>query len=172
MRRVVLMSGLPGSGKSRYVAERFGAPRFFPNNVRGCAPVSVEVLSVDAWFVGADGVYRFDPARLGEAHNACICSFAIWAVRPIEGGYFANTVVVDNTATTVAELAPYVAIARAFEIPCELITLDCSPEEAIARNTHGVPAGTIHAMHAALRARVLPPYWSFAKEAIIATNAV
>lgn len=176
--RLVLLSGIPGSGKSRYVAERFGVPCFY-GSVRGFTPAgsspAVEVISADALFVGEDGVYRHDPSRLGEAHNKCVASAAFWAVSSDDDPANrvvapADVLVVDNTNTTALELAPYVALAAAFGIPCSLVTVECDPETAFARNAHGAPRETVLAMHAALQARVLPPYWDLARETYVASG--
>jgi hypothetical protein len=53
---VIVCRGLPGAGKSTYVAT--------------LSPGAV-VCSADSYFVGPDGAYRFDPAKLGQAHEAC-----------------------------------------------------------------------------------------------------
>lgn len=172
-RRLVLLSGIAGSGKSRYVAERFGGvPRFY-GSVRGfidhaAGTPNVEVVSADAFFVGADGVYRHDVSLLGKAHNACVASVALWAAAS-EDDYPADVLVLDNTNTTAIELAPYVALAAAFGIPCSLVTVECDPEVAFARNAHGVPRETVLAMHAALQARALPPYWDLVRETYVAS---
>lgn len=172
-RRLVLLSGIPGSGKSRYVAERFGGvPRFY-GSVRGfiaraAGSPTVEVVSADALFVGEDGVYRHDPSRLGEAHNKCVASAALWASEHCV--CTTDVLVLDNTNTTALELAPYVALAAAFGIPCSLVTVECDPEVAFARNAHGMPREVVFAMHAALQARVLPPYWDLVRETYVASG--
>ena len=178
IRHLVLLSGIPGSGKSRYVAERFGGVPHFCESVRGfitraAGSPTVEIVSADALFVGEDGVYRHDPSRLGEAHNKCVASVTFWAVSSDDNPANhviapADVVVLDNTNTTAIELAPYVALAAAFGIPCSLVTVECDPETAFKRNAHGAPRETVLAMHAALQARVLPPYWDLVRETYVA----
>lgn len=168
MRRIVLLSGIPGAGKSFYLAERFGAaPVYRGGSVVGHLPGGVLVASADALMLDQDGVYRHDPSKLGEAHNACVRAlfFAInvaLLTHSADASAAVEAFVIDNTNTTALELAPYVALAAAFAIPCELVTLECDPEVAAARNTHGAPREAVLAMHAALQARVLPAYWDFA----------
>lgn len=137
--RIILMSGIPGSGKSTFIEKHFP---------------QADVCSADKFFM-ASGQYRFDASKLGAAHGECLRNF-IHRVScdPCE------TVVVDNTNLSALELAPYVAIANAFGITPELYTLNVEPAIAAARNVHGVPAAGIERMAKALAERKLPPYWN------------
>lgn len=91
--KVIMMSGVPGSGKSTLVARRW--------------PGAV-VFSADAYFM-VDGEYRFDPSRIGEAHCGCLRSFTeTLQVADVE------VLVVDNTNLSVSEIAPYAALAQAY----------------------------------------------------------
>lgn len=134
---VVLMSGIPGSGKSTYVKEQM------PDAV---------VCSADHFFM-KNGRYDFNPALLGQAHAACLKKFA----EALQSG--APEVVVDNTNISTLELAPYVALAAAYGVHCAVITVHCHPEVAHSRNTHGVPLHAVQRMAEALQKRELPPYW-------------
>jgi predicted kinase len=129
-------SGIPGSGKSTLVRERHPG---------------VVVCSADDFFV-VEGEYRFDPRSLPAAHGACLRKF----VNALEVGH---EVVADNTATTVAEVAPYAALALAYGYDLLVVTVHCDPEVAAARNTHGVPAVACRAMADRLAKRELPPWW-------------
>lgn len=137
--KVVVMSGIPGSGKSTLAAQLFDA---------GTARFSAD----DFFMVG--GEYRFDPAKIGEAHNACLRGF----VAAIQSDVH-STLVVDNTNLSIAEIAPYAALAQAFGAELEILTVRCDPAIAAARNVHGVPAERVAAMAAQLEARQLPPWW-------------
>ncbi len=134
--KVIIMSGIPGSGKSTYSKKLGGV-----------------VCSADHWFE-REGEYKFDPTKLGMAHGACLAKFT----RALMAGE--DVIVVDNTNTSSLELAPYVALAQAFGASCELVTIQCDPDVAFARNVHGVPLETIRRMAAALSARTLPPFWA------------
>lgn len=136
--KVVIYSGVPGSGKSTLAAkEHPGAP----------------VCSADHFFE-RDSVYAFNPARLPEAHAACLRKF----VELVQAGGW-PVIVVDNTNTTAAEVAPYAALALAYDYALEIVTVHCDPDVAAARNTHGVPVHAVRAMATRLAERALPPWW-------------
>jgi hypothetical protein len=67
--------------------------------------------------------------------------------------------VVDNTNTTVAELAPYVAWANAVGYEVEIIRIHCNPLVAAERNTHGVPENAVLAMYVKIQHAEYPPFW-------------
>lgn len=137
-RRVMVLRGLPGSGKSTYAAGIEGAV----------------VCSADDFYVRiGGGVYRHDPARIGEAHTECFRKFLTSLT---EGR---DTVVCDNTNSMAIEIAPYMLAAAAFGYEAEVIQFRCSPEEAAARNVHGVPEDVIRKMAEAME-RTLPPWWT------------
>lgn len=77
-----------------------------------------------------------------------------------KSGTWIPDVVVDNTNTTVAEIAPYAALALAYGHELEIVTLDCDPAIGAKRNTHGVPLAACNAMHLRLADRQLPPWWN------------
>ena len=141
MTTVILMVGVSGSGKSTYARSLAGA----------------FVVSADDHFE-VDGQYRFNPAELGVAHGKCLRRFieALSAKSP------PALVVVDNTNTSIIELAPYVAVAQAYDCEIEIVRIVCPPEVAAARNTHGVPEAAVRAMHERIETMFqnkFPPFW-------------
>jgi hypothetical protein len=137
-RRVIILAGLSGSGKSMY-AESFETPAL--------------ICSADHYFISNVIGYVFDPTRLGAAHGACLRLY-IDRVRRAPGHGdrpLPPLVVVDNTNTTIVELAP---LAEAYEIPYEIHVCDVTPEIALHRNSHGVPAQVIARMYENLRRAV------------------
>jgi len=141
MKTLVILQGVPGSGKSHFAAD-----------------MAVRAMSVtcsaDDFFVQlGGGKYAFDPAKLGEAHGACFRKF-LAAVR--EG---VEMVVVDNTNTTPIEIAPYVLGGEAHGYAVEIVRVLCDPEVAAARNTHGVPLVAIQAMANRIASFQPPPWW-------------
>jgi predicted kinase len=136
--KVIILRGLPGSGKSHYISAL--------NNVR--------VVSADHYFM-KDGQYKFDPSRLSEAHNDCFRKF-------MEEVFVSNAdgisdVAVDNTNISLMEMAPYVAYARAMDVEVEIVRISCDVETCAKRNVHGVPEEAIRSM--ARRAENVPPFW-------------
>ena len=143
-RLVRVLQGVPGSGKSTY------AQQLVAKN----PPCSVVVVSADDYFV-KDGVYVFDPTKIGEAHATALRAF----VMLIEQGRMAGalTVVVDNTNIRLWEMSPYVALAKAYGWPVEFDTFKVDPLLAHARNTHGVPLPVIQRMAAEMENPL--PFW-------------
>lgn len=144
MSKVFIYCGIPGAGKSTIVANRHGA--------------MANVCSSDLYFMEFDRatdalVYKFDASKLGEAHGQCLRFF----ITEVHNGE--AEIIVDNTNTTIAEIAPYVAIAQAYSYDVEVITVLCEPEKAHARNVHGVPLEAIKAMAERLERRDMPPWW-------------
>ncbi len=153
--RVLILSGVSGSGKSSYIASLVGQEKG-----------KLFVCSADSFF-NKEGGYKFDPSKLGEAHGQCLRDF-------IEATAFSDEdndqiVVVDNTNTTTEEIAPYYAIAQAYGFSVELVTLECDPEVAFKRNQHGVSLAGISAMAERIRNRKVPPFWNM-KQTFIRTD--
>lgn len=134
---VVIMQGLPGSGKSTHAQKCGGL-----------------VVSADDYFVElGGGVYKFDPSRLSDAHGQCFRRFieAVTSKTP--------HVVVDNTNTTPMEISPYYLAAQAFGYDAEIVRVECPVYVAAARNTHGVSEATVIAMDKRMNESPLPPWW-------------
>lgn len=122
---VIILRGVSGAGKTTWVKRHY--PR----------PTERAVVSADHYFTDAHGVYRFDPARLADAHGQCLLEF-LACIRNID-----RTIIVDNTNTTIEEMAPYIAIAEAYKYAVQIVTLDVSPDVAARRNVHGVEPATV-----------------------------
>lgn len=67
---IVLMSGIPGSGKSTYVKQLQQKLGYY----------DVVVCSADHFFM-VNGEYRFDVTKLGDAHGACLNRFTRWILK-------------------------------------------------------------------------------------------
>ncbi len=143
--RVVVLRGLPGSGKSTH------ARRLAQEAVD--ADLRAEIVSADIFFE-RDGAYRFDPAQIGEAHASCLRAFMDHA----ECCGLA-LIVVDNTNTTAWECSPYVAVGLARGYDVEIVTISASVEVCLERQTHGVPPHVLREMARTLREERLPPFW-------------
>jgi len=126
---VVVLRGIPGSGKSTYAAELQGA----------------HVISTDDFFTDARGRYRFVSRYLKTVHQE------ILAQVDLSMGLGRPLIVIDkcNLARSAAE--GYAARARGYCYSVQVVTFDCDPETCFSRGVHGVPRQTVYEMDATLR---------------------
>lgn len=144
LHQVVILRGTPGSGKSTLVdaiKERF--------RVAHCSADHHRMK---------DGRYVFNPAENDNVHGGCMRDF----VEAVQGLGDFEVVIVDNTNCAVTEMAPYVAVAKAYGWKPVVVTVAADPEVAAARNVHGVPKDKVLAMHDRLVAanRHIPGHWT------------
>jgi predicted ABC-type ATPase len=145
MSHVIVLSGVSGNGKSTYAEKLL-------QETQGVK------VSADHFFM-KNGVYNFDPYKLGSAHADCFRRFI---------GYITSDcglppcVVVDNTNTTVEEISPYMLASAAFCYSVEIRTINCDVgdiDTLVARNIHGVSRSAIIAQGRRIYTRKLPSYW-------------
>lgn len=142
MTDVVILQGLPGSGKTSYAEELLS--ELGKDGV---------IVSADDYFM-KDGVYDFRYNLLSEAHAATMNTF-ITALQTVKG-----TVIVDNTATTAWEVSPYVLVASSFRRSYELLWIDVSVSEALDRQKHHVPSNAVYRMQDNLRDGFFPKHFN------------
>jgi predicted kinase len=135
MKTMILMQGIPGSGKSTMVdslCRRFGY-------------ATTAVCSTDDFWYDENKVYRFDSARLGAAHQ--------WnqdrATLAMKRG---ETVIVDNTNIKREHVAPYLVAAAKHGYEVQVVRVAVDPTLAVLRQEdrsedRRVPAATIFRMH-------------------------
>lgn len=124
---VHILMGASGSGKTHWASTmlKFAQP-----------------CSANNYFIGDDGVYRFDATKQSLAHNQCLRQFMTAVMCD------ADFIVVDNTNTTLHEMAPYVAIARAYEANIILHAFVARPlDDCIKDCVHEVPPETIRGQY-------------------------
>ena len=143
---VIILSGVSGSGKSTYadkLLQRTGGLK----------------VSADHYFM-REGVYTFDPSKLGAAHADCFRRFIDCVSTP--PALRAALVMVDNTNTEVYEIAAYYMGALAFGYNVEIRTIDAHVEDIdslVSRNVHNVHRDVIIAQGRRLATRKLPAHW-------------
>ena len=134
MKKVIILRGIPGSGKSTLVKENYA---------------DAIVCSADNYFEevaalnGTDYLTEFKPWLVGRAHQHCWHSF-IHALCVMEE----EIIVVDNTNIHEWEYENYSFLAEINGYNVEVISIPATEtaETYHERNTHGVPLEVIQRM--------------------------
>ena len=144
--KVIILRGIPGSGKST-------ESKKYPD---------AYIVSADHYFIGSDGIYRFDISKIAAAHGQCKGRFtsALKAKKPL--------IIVDNTNTTAKEFKFYIDEARAYGYEVEIVRILCDPEVALKRGVHNVPKDTVIKMAGRLASSKLPN--GFPEERVVKTS--
>lgn len=124
MSKLILIRGLPGSGKTTLALSMVGENR------------DIFHIEADMFFLDAHGVYRFDKSRLRAAHDWCYTH----ATNHLRMG---KTVIVSNTFTRIQEMQPYIKYAMRHNHDWQIIV--CHGEYP---SIHNVPPETIARMKA------------------------
>jgi predicted kinase len=129
MGTVILMRGIPGSGKSHLAAQL--AQQHGPSST---------ICSADHHFAFGES-YDFDTNELGYAHKKCFLKFLDALENEVE------TIIVDNSNCVWRDVRIYIEYAAlaAYQIRlCEPRTpWKRNPGRCTKKNVHGVPFGTI-----------------------------
>jgi predicted kinase len=126
MKTLIILRGLPGSGKTSF------AKYMFSNNV----------FEADQYFYDSDGNYNFDASKLHEAHLHCQKRVEE-LMQMSDTTQYGGEIVVSNTATTERELEPYLKLAKSYGyIVVSLIVENRHGNKSV----HGVPDETLEKM--------------------------
>ncbi|KAM4854283.1 NEDD4-binding protein 2 [Thomomys bottae] len=146
---LVLLRGLPGSGKS-----------FLARTLQEDNPSGV-ILSTDDYFY-INGQYQFDIKYLGEAHE--------WNQNRAKEAFEkkVSPIIIDNTNLQAWEMKPYVALSQKHKYKVHFREPDTwwkfKPKELARRNIHGVSKEKI--------TRMLEHYQRFVSVPIIMSSSV
>jgi predicted kinase len=128
MKTLILLRGLPGSGKSTF------ANYMFSNNI----------FEADHYFYDEDRNYNFDASKLYEAHKYCQLRVEhAMEANLISGGVYFSEIVVSNTSTTEKELEPYLELAKKYDY--QVVSLIVENRHG-NKSVHNVPEETIERM--------------------------
>jgi predicted kinase len=125
---LTLVRGLPGSGKSTFA-------HFIWN--------SHVICEADQFFVGEDGVYRFDGSKIKDAHKWCRDKVETFMSDNQLNGQFYPEIVVSNTFTQEWEMQEYYKLAEKYGYTVFSIIVE---NRHSGVNEHGVPADKIEIM--------------------------
>jgi predicted kinase len=126
---VIILRGLPGSGKSS-----------FAKVIEEEAPKDTAIVSADNYFYKG-GIYTFDPTKIGEAHEQCRKAFASAIDKK-------KIVIVDNTNTQFWEFSYYWSVGLPYGHVRVVSLFDGGRTDAqlAQRTRHGVPVEKIQEM--------------------------
>jgi len=114
-----IIRGMPGSGKTALAKS-----------------LNCNEVSADDFFTDEDGTYKFDPSKIGEAHQWCFGHFIDYLSLGLD-------ISVHNTFTALWEFENYIKVAKlaGYTVEVHEMIID-NPEQirkCTSRNIHGVP---------------------------------
>ena len=125
---LTLVRGVSGSGKSTFA-------RFIWN--------SHVICEADQFFVGEDGVYRFDASKIKDAHKWCRDKVETFMLDNQLNGQFYPEIVVSNTFTQEWEMDEYYKLAEKYGYMVFSIIVE---NRHGGINEHGVPNDKLEQM--------------------------
>lgn len=128
MKKLILLRGIPGSGKTTFAL--FLKEQFI--NVR------CETIASDDFFMH-NGHYHWDGMKIGEAHQWCQETVWQWMAESVP------VIIVHNTFTRESELEPYLEMAKSSDY--KVISLVVENRHGNT-SVHGVPEHTLQKMKA------------------------
>jgi tRNA uridine 5-carbamoylmethylation protein Kti12 len=135
MRTLIIMRGIPGSGKTTHARS---LQKWQWSEGKSCT-----LSSADFFFEAyGDHVYRFDASKLKYAHAECINDFAGLVLDPS-----VDTIIVDNTNTQLWEFVKYLDYAHKHgKFHVDVFRMEAPLDVCQKRCVHGVPPDKIQQM--------------------------
>ena len=124
MKQLILLRGLPGSGKSTF-AETLGGIH----------------IEADQYFM-RDGIYEFDASQIKNAHNYCQSQTRAWMTHNVNS-ITPDRIIVSNTFTQEWEMDAYFEMAEEFGY--QVFSLIVENRHG-GMNVHGCPEDKIEQM--------------------------
>lgn len=143
-KRLVLMQGIPGSGKTTVANTLLNS--FLEANFSVSYDWTGKKLSTDDYREQECGHYVHDISKNASHHamtqRACVDEMLAQT----------NLIIIDNTNIEKWQAAPYLALASMYDYEVQVISVQCSVADAKQRNAardpgRRVPDGVIEAMH-------------------------
>lgn len=128
---LLIISGSSGSGKSTLAQTLSTLSMYDPTgNDPFPETTQVAICTADDYFMD-NGEYKFDPSKLGNAHDYCkaTCGIAMASEAPL--------VIVANTTTTKKEAKPYLDLAAKYGYTTHWVFLADTHDSG---DNHGVPS--------------------------------
>ena len=125
---LVLLRGLPGSGKSSFAKHMWS---------------DFVICEADQFFYDSDGNYNFDPSKLKDAHKYCRDKVETFMSDNEKNPQFYPEIVVSNTFTREWEMDEYFKLAKKYDY--QVVSLIVENRHG-NKNIHGVPDSKIEEM--------------------------
>jgi predicted kinase len=125
---LVLLRGLPGSGKSSFAKHMWS---------------DFVICEADQFFYDPEGNYNFDPSKLRDAHKYCRDKVETFMSDNEKNSQFYPEIVVSNTFTREWEMDEYFKLAKKYNY--QVVSLIVENRHG-NKNVHGVPDSKIEEM--------------------------
>lgn len=144
VKMLYIIRGIPGAGKTT-TAKRL------IDTAKNIVPKCIH-YEADMFFTQSDGTYKWNPRKIGAAHNKCFNVIE----KAMEND--TNICIVSNTFTTLKELQPYIDLAEDYDYELKVVRvvskdyynteLDRVRRFAGHLNQHSVPFKSLERMAA------------------------
>jgi predicted kinase len=121
MKELILLRGLPGSGKTSFASAIWN---------------DYAVCEADKFFYDKEGNYNFDPSKLKEAHNWCKNEVETRMQDHQNNQQYYPEIAVSNTFTQEWEMEDYFKLAEKYGYKVVSLILE---NRHGSQNVHGVP---------------------------------